>query len=77
MQRSRIESPDLPGELGTRPLEVLDEATTRIVGSTSNPIWYAEQLAVLPAPFRIVQCPELHHAVRVIGLRMLVATNER
>jgi len=63
----------LPRTLGR--LEALDDATTRVVGSTSNPTWYAEQLAVLPAPFRIVQCLELQHTVREIGQRMLAASD--
>jgi predicted DNA-binding transcriptional regulator YafY len=62
----------LPRTLGR--LEPLDAETTRLVGSTSNPAWYAEQLAVLPATFRIVRCPELRAAVRAVGERMLAAT---
>jgi predicted DNA-binding transcriptional regulator YafY len=54
-------------------LEPLDAHTTRLAGSTSNPVWYAEQLAVLPASYRIVRCPELQEAARVIGQRMLAA----
>src|SRR5690349_24673265 len=42
----------LPRGLGR--LEKGPEGTTRLVGSTSNPAWYAEQLAVLPVAFRIV-----------------------
>lgn len=54
-------------------LEPLDADTTRLVGSTSNPVWYAEQLVVLPAPYRIVSCPELQEAARVLGQRLLAA----
>jgi predicted DNA-binding transcriptional regulator YafY len=54
-------------------LQPLDAGTTRLVGSTSNPLWYAEQLAVIPASYRIVQCPELREAARVIGQRLLAA----
>jgi hypothetical protein len=54
-------------------LEPIDDRTTRLVGSTSNPIWYAEQLVVLPAPYRIVRCPELAEAARVLGHRLLTA----
>ncbi|HEV8055879.1 MAG TPA: WYL domain-containing protein [Nocardioidaceae bacterium] len=54
-------------------LEPLDAATTRLVGSTSNPVWYAEQLAALPASYRIVRCPELQEAARVLGQRLLTA----
>jgi predicted DNA-binding transcriptional regulator YafY len=58
-------------------LEPIDAETTRLVGSTSNPVWYAEQLAVLPAPYRIVRCPELQEAARAIGQRMLAAGDRR
>jgi predicted DNA-binding transcriptional regulator YafY len=56
-------------------LEPVDAATTRLVGSTSNPKWYAEQLAAaIPAPYRIVECPELRDATRLIGQRLLAAS---
>jgi predicted DNA-binding transcriptional regulator YafY len=61
----------LPRALGR--LEPLDAETARLIGSTSNPVWYAGQLAVLPAPYRIVQCPELQEAARAIGQRLLAA----
>lgn len=61
----------LPRALGQ--LEPLDARTTRLVGSTSNPVWYAEQLAGIPAPYRIVTCPELREAARTIGQRLLAA----
>ncbi len=54
-------------------LESLDAGTTRLVGSTSNPLWYAEQLTAIPASYRIVKCPELREAARVIGQRLLAA----
>jgi hypothetical protein len=37
----------LPRAVGR--LEPLDAGSSRLVGSTSNPVWYAEQLAVIPA----------------------------
>ena len=46
---------------------------TRLVGSTSNPAWYTEQLAAIPAPYRILKCPELQDAARVLGQRLLAA----
>ncbi len=61
----------LPRALGR--LEPLDAEGTRLVGSTSNPAWYAEQLAAIPAPYRIVRCPELRAAARVLGQRLLAA----
>ena len=62
----------LPRALGR--LEALDAETSRLVGSTSNPWWYAEQLAVIPASYRIVRCPELQQTARVLGQRLLSAS---
>ncbi|MFL6136977.1 MAG: helix-turn-helix transcriptional regulator [Frankiaceae bacterium] len=64
-------APCVPRALGR--LEPLDATTTRLVGSTSNVVRYAEQLAAIPAPYRIVRCAELEDAVRVIGERLLAA----
>lgn len=63
----------LPRVLGR--LEAVDEGTTRLVGSTNNPWWYAEQLAGLRAPYRIVGGPELQEAARTIGQGLLAATD--
>lgn len=57
-------------------LEPLDAETTRLVGSTSNPVWYAEQLATIPAPYRIVRSPEIREAARLLGRRLLAATDQ-
>ena len=57
-------------------LEPLDAGTCRLVGSTSNPIWYAEQLALIPASYRIVKCPEIQEAARALGQRLLAATED-
>jgi predicted DNA-binding transcriptional regulator YafY len=54
-------------------LEPIDSSTTRLVGSTSNPAWYAEQLATIPASYRIVGSPELREAARLLGGRLLAA----
>lgn len=56
-------------------LEPLDSGATRLVGSTSNPVWYAGQLTAIRAPYRIVKCPELQEAARVIGQRLLAASD--
>jgi predicted DNA-binding transcriptional regulator YafY len=61
----------LPRALGR--LEPLDADRSRLVGSTSNPAWYAEQLAAVPASYRIVGSPELRGAARLLGQRMLAA----
>ena len=58
-------------------LEPLDAETSRLIGSTSNPFWYAQQLASIPAAYRIVQCPELQDAARVLGQRLLAAVPYR
>jgi predicted DNA-binding transcriptional regulator YafY len=62
----------VPRALGR--LEPVDAQTCRLVGSTGNPAWYAEQLAAIPASYRIESCPELRQAARVIGQRLLAAS---
>ena len=64
-------APCVPRTIGL--LEPLDAETARLVGSTSNPEWYAEQLVAIPAPYRIVRCAELQEAARVLGRRLLAA----
>jgi len=53
--------------------EEIEEGRTRLVGSTDALDWYAEQLATVGAPFRIVQPPELREAVEELGRRLLRA----
>jgi predicted DNA-binding transcriptional regulator YafY len=65
-------APCLPRALGR--LEALDARTTRLVGSTDNPAWYAEHLAAIHAPYRILRCAELQAAARDIGQRLLAAS---
>lgn len=64
--------PCVPPAIGR--LEPLDAGRCRLVGSTSNPRWYAEQLAAIPAPYWIVRCPELQAAARALGQRLLAAS---
>jgi predicted DNA-binding transcriptional regulator YafY len=64
----------LPRALGR--LERVDDTTTRLVGSTSNPWWYAEQLARISSPYRIVQCLELQQTARAVGQRLLTAAGD-
>ena len=61
----------LPRALGR--LEPLDVGTTRLTGSTGNPMWYAEQLVTIPATYRIVKCPELQKAAEILGRRLVGA----
>jgi predicted DNA-binding transcriptional regulator YafY len=61
----------VPRALGR--LEPLDAGTARLVGTTSNPWWYAERLAAVPAPYRIVRGDEVREAARAIGERLLTA----
>jgi predicted DNA-binding transcriptional regulator YafY len=61
----------VPRALGR--LAPLDESSCRLTGSTGNPFWYAEQLAAIPAPYRIVKCPELQNAARKLGQRLVAA----
>jgi predicted DNA-binding transcriptional regulator YafY len=62
----------LPRSLGQ--IEALDAGRTRLVGSTGNPWWYAEQLAAIPVPYRIVGCAELQQTAAVLGQRLLTAS---
>lgn len=61
----------VPRTLGQ--LKPLDAGTSRLTGSTGNPAWYAEQLARIHAPYRILGGPEVREAARVIGERYLAA----
>jgi predicted DNA-binding transcriptional regulator YafY len=62
----------VPRALGR--LEPIDERTCRLTGTTSNPYWYAEQLVVIPAPFRILGGPELQATARQLAARLHAAT---
>lgn len=56
-------------------LEALADGRTRLLGSTSNPVRCAEQLAAIPAPYRIVGSAEVRGAARELASRMLAATD--
>jgi predicted DNA-binding transcriptional regulator YafY len=64
----------LPRTLGR--LEPIDDRSCRLVGSTSNPWWYAEQLAAVPAAYRIIGPTELQQTARSIGARLLAASGD-
>jgi predicted DNA-binding transcriptional regulator YafY len=61
----------LPRSLGH--VEVLGPERSRLVASTDEPDWYAEQLTAIRAPFRIVEPVELRDAAHVLGERLLRA----
>ncbi|MEV7419120.1 WYL domain-containing protein [Streptomyces sp. NPDC089919] len=63
----------VPRTLGR--LEPVAPATCRLTGTTSNPTWYAEQLAALRAPFRIEAGEEIRHATRELGRRLFAAAD--
>jgi predicted DNA-binding transcriptional regulator YafY len=67
-------APCVPRAIGR--LEPAGAVSTRLVGSTSNPHWYAEQLAAIPAPYRIVRGAAVRHAARALGERLLAAAGE-
>lgn len=54
-------------------LEPVGPEVTRLTGTTSNPYWYAEQLVLLPVPYRILGGPELRSVAAELGQRMLDA----
>jgi predicted DNA-binding transcriptional regulator YafY len=64
----------IPRNLGR--LEAIDADHTRLVATTDEPDWYAEQLTAVKAPFRIVGPRELREAVHVLGRRLLEAVTE-
>ena len=62
----------LPRTLGR--LEAVDAGATRLVGTTSNPTWYAEQLARVPTAYRVTHGEEVSAALAVLGARMTAAS---
>jgi len=61
----------IPRSLGR--LEPTDDGRTRIIASTENPDWYARQIALMEAPFHVVQSPELQQAVAALGRSLVRA----
>jgi predicted DNA-binding transcriptional regulator YafY len=62
----------LPRAIGR--LEPLGDGTTRLLGSTSNPAWYAQQLTAIPAAYRILKSPEVRAAAHRLGMRLVRAS---
>lgn len=60
-----------PRNLGR--LEPVDADTTRLLGSTSNPRSYVEQLVRIPAGFRVCHGDEVRQAVDAIATRLTAA----
>jgi len=56
-------------------LEVIDADHTRLVATTDEPHWYAEQLTAIHAYFHVVGSPELREATRFLGQRFLRASS--
>jgi len=54
-------------------LEAVDDGTTRLIGSTRNVQSYAEQLAMLPGPFRVDVGDEVRDALGVLAERLTAA----
>jgi predicted DNA-binding transcriptional regulator YafY len=54
-------------------LEAIDADHTRLVATTDEPEWYAEHLAAVRAPFRVVGSPEVRNAVHDLGRRLVEA----
>jgi predicted DNA-binding transcriptional regulator YafY len=61
----------LPRSLGL--LETDGEGRTRLRATTSNPDWYARQIATLPVPFRVLSSPELRKSVTALAQELLAA----
>ena len=66
---------DLPRVLGR--VEPIDDEHCRLIGSTNNPEWYAEELARRSVPFRVVDGDEVRHCVAALGQRLLDAAKPR
>jgi hypothetical protein len=56
-------------------LEEIDADRTRLIASTDEPHWYAEQLTAIKAPFRITGSPEVLAAARELAHRLDRATS--
>jgi predicted DNA-binding transcriptional regulator YafY len=54
-------------------VEAVDEGSCRLVGSTSNPRGYAEDLVRLPAAYQVVRGDEVRAATRALAARLAAA----
>ncbi len=55
-------------------LEPEEGGRTRIRATTSQPEWYARQLAAIPAPFRVIESPELQRAAAAVAQQLMEAS---
>jgi predicted DNA-binding transcriptional regulator YafY len=55
-------------------LEPDDENRTRLLATTNEPDWYAQKLAAIPVPFRVLSSPELQRATAALGQRLMQAS---
>lgn len=55
-------------------MEPTDDGGTRLRASTDVPDWYAQQLAKICAPFRVLASPELQRAIAALSRRLLRAS---
>jgi predicted DNA-binding transcriptional regulator YafY len=62
----------IPRSMGR--VEAIDENRSRLSASTDEPDWYAAQLWLIRAPFRIVQGPELRAAADFLAQRLRLAS---
>lgn len=58
---------------GVGRLEPTDDGGSRLVGSTNQPRWYVQQLAVLPVPYRVVGSAAIREAAQEVGHALLTA----
>ena len=54
-------------------VEMIDEESCRVVGTTGNPYWCAEQLVGLPGRVTIIESEPIRVAARKLGRRLLDA----
>jgi predicted DNA-binding transcriptional regulator YafY len=62
----------IPRNLGH--LEATGPGRTRLRATTSEPEWYARQLAMIPAPFRVLASPEIQRATAALGQQLRQAS---
>jgi hypothetical protein len=64
-------APCMPRTLGR--LDAAGEHSCTLRGSTNEPLWYAEQLAAIPAPFTVLTSDEVQATVQTLAQRLVHA----